>query len=83
MEVLPAELKRDEEIQETSDVISRCRNAGNKVSSASAFLQVLSSLRMGKFLAWSLKGSCIDGVVMFIYICILYSQARFEPDLAK
>ncbi len=35
------------------------------------------------FLAWSLKGSCINGVVMFIYICILYSQARFEPDLAK
>jgi hypothetical protein len=30
MEILLAERKRDEENQETSDVISKCQNAGKK-----------------------------------------------------
>jgi hypothetical protein len=41
MEVLLGERKSDEENQETSAVISKCRNTGEKISPESAFLRLV------------------------------------------
>ncbi len=44
MEVHPAERTSDEENQETSAVISKCWNAGEKGSLASAFLRLINGV---------------------------------------
>ncbi len=46
MDVFLAERTSDEENQETSAVIGKCRNAGKKVSPASAFLRLVKCVRL-------------------------------------
>ncbi len=77
MEVFLAEWTRDEKNQETFAVISKCQNAGTKVSSASAFLRLVNYVSpVSAFLHQGQSGNIgYRLVIEFMYtICVQYKH---------